>query len=203
MSTKLKELSSESGEDISEEEEEQEKDIEEENEENEDVDDEDDKEEKEEEDLSEASEEQDDDNDDKETEKDEKDADTEYDIDTIKSTQYEKTKKSCMYKKSDESSEDENVFDFDEDDQKDKPTVVPPEQRITKPILTKYERVRLLSDRTTQLTRGAKPLIKNTTGLTSKKIAELELEYNVMPLKIRRQLPNGKYEIWFTRELQH
>jgi DNA-directed RNA polymerase subunit K/omega len=60
-----------------------------------------------------------------------------------------------------------------------------------------------LSDRTTQLIRGAKPMIKNTEGLTAKRIAELELEHNVMPLIIRRPLPDGKFEIWFTKELKH
>ena len=109
-----------------------------------------------------------------------------------------------MYKdKSDESSDDEPVLEFDDEDDQPKTIIVSPDQRITKPIMTKYERVRLLSDRTTQLTRGAKPLIKNTTGLSSQKIAELELEHNTMPLKIRRQLPNGKFEIWYTKEMQH
>ena len=32
-------------------------------------------------------------------------------------------------------------------------------------------------------------------------IAELELENKVIPLKIKRPLPNGKYEIWSVKDL--
>lgn len=132
----------------------------------------------------------------------------------IKDGQFDKKyAKTCFYKKpkegsnesSEEEEEEEPVFEFDDEEDlaKISDTNLSPNLRITKPILTKYERVRLLSDRTTQLTRGAKPMIKNTIGLTSKRIAELELEHDVMPLKIRRPLPNGKYEIWYTKELKH
>jgi DNA-directed RNA polymerase subunit K/omega len=138
------------------------------------------------------------------TKKGKNEDDEEDDINTVKDSQYEKVKKTCMYQdKSDESSEDEPILEFDDEDNQPKTIIVAPEERITKPFMTKYEKVRILSDRSTQLARGAKPLIKNTTGLSSQKIAELELENNVMPLKIRRPLPNGKYEIWYTKELQH
>lgn len=145
--------------------------------------------------------------DDEADEADENDEETDnYDIESTKSGLYEKSKKSCMYKKnykSNESSEDDPVLEFDDDDVKINLTILPANKRITKDIMTKYERVRLLSDRTTQLTRGAKPLVKNTTGLMAKQIAELELENNTIPLKIRRPLPNGKFEIWFTKEFKN
>jgi len=76
-------------------------------------------------------------------------------------------------------------------------------QKITKPLLYNYERVRLLGDRTQQLTLGAKPMIKNIENLTPKQIAELEIENNVIPLIIERPLPNGKKERWYISELQH
>jgi len=73
--------------------------------------------------------------------------------------------------------------------------------RISANRLTKYEMVRILGERTKQLTMGAKPLIKNYEGLNYDKIAEEELKLNMIPYKIKRQLPNGKYEFWTLNEL--
>jgi DNA-directed RNA polymerase subunit K/omega len=73
--------------------------------------------------------------------------------------------------------------------------------RISANRLTKYEMVRILGERTKQLTMGAKPLIKNYEGLAYDKIAEEELKLNMIPYKIKRTLPNGKYEIWALDEL--
>ena len=73
--------------------------------------------------------------------------------------------------------------------------------RISPNRLTKYEMVRILGERTKQLTMGAKPLIKNYEGLSYDKIAEEELKLNMIPYKIKRPLPNGKYEIWTLDEL--
>lgn len=78
---------------------------------------------------------------------------------------------------------------------------VKPENRITKPILFKYERVRIIGDRVKQLSLGAKPLIKNVRHMNPKKIAELELKYEVLPIKISRELPNNKKELWKISEL--
>lgn len=75
------------------------------------------------------------------------------------------------------------------------------EERQSLAKLTKYEMVRILGERTKQLTMGAKPLIKNYKGLNYDKIAEEELKLNMIPFKIRRPLPNGKYELWNLEEL--
>ena len=73
--------------------------------------------------------------------------------------------------------------------------------RISSNRLTKYEMVRILGERTKQLTMRAKPLIKNYEGLNYDKIAEEELKLNMIPYKIKRPLPNGKYEFWTLDEL--
>lgn len=73
--------------------------------------------------------------------------------------------------------------------------------RISINRLTKYEMVRILGERTKQLTLGAKPLIKNYQSLTYEKIAEEELKLSMIPFKIKRYLPNNKYEIWSLNEL--
>ena len=75
------------------------------------------------------------------------------------------------------------------------------ENRISCNRLTKYEMVRILGERTKQLTMGAKPLVKNFQGLSYEKIAEEEFLKNMIPFKIKRPLPNGKYEIWTLDEL--
>jgi len=77
-------------------------------------------------------------------------------------------------------------------------------ERITKPKLTKYEKVSIIGERTKQLIKGAKPLVKiNDSSLTSHDIALLEYDNNMIPFKIKRPLPNGTYEIWKFSELQN
>ena len=73
--------------------------------------------------------------------------------------------------------------------------------RITNPRLTRYEMVRILGERTKQLTMGAKPLVKNHNDLTYEEIAVEELKHNMIPFKIKRPLPNKKIEIWELHEL--
>ena len=76
------------------------------------------------------------------------------------------------------------------------------DQRITKPVLTKYERVRILGDRSTQLSLGAKPMVKGVQKLDPKEIAQLELKMGVIPFIVIRTLPTGKKERWHIKELE-
>ena len=80
--------------------------------------------------------------------------------------------------------------------------IVEDSKRITKPILYKYERVRIIGERTKQLSLGAKPMIKNTKNLDPKKIALLELEKGCNPFIIERPMPDGRFERWKVRELK-
>jgi DNA-directed RNA polymerase subunit K/omega len=75
------------------------------------------------------------------------------------------------------------------------------ENRVSCNRMTKYEMVRILGERIKQLNMGAKPLIKNHNGLSYDKIAEEEFKVNMIPFKIKRPLPNGKFEIWTIDEL--
>ena len=102
--------------------------------------------------------------------------------------------------------ENDNNFDIDNENIKHKLEIEGKEclignNRISHNKLTKYEMVRILGERTKQLTMGAKPLIKNYKGIPYEKIAEEELLKNILPFKIKRFLPNGKYEIWTLDEL--
>ena len=100
--------------------------------------------------------------------------------------------------------EDNEYYDNDEEIEAQPDTSVEyikKEDRQSSAKLTKYEMVRILGERTKQLTMGAKPLIKNYKGLPYDKVAEEELKLNMIPFKIRRPLPNGKYELWNLEEL--
>jgi DNA-directed RNA polymerase subunit K/omega len=57
--------------------------------------------------------------------------------------------------------------------------------------LTKYEKVRILSTRSTQLAMGAPPTVNIGNLTDALAIAEKELEDGVLPLKIIRKFPNG------------
>ena len=61
--------------------------------------------------------------------------------------------------------------------------------------LTRFEKARIMGSRALQLSLGAPPFIdfsKNTT--TSLEIAMEELQQRVIPIVIRRALPNGDYQ---------
>lgn len=112
------------------------------------------------------------------------------------------TENNCMI---DDVIDDDNEF-FDNNESVEVPSeqgseYLSKENRISANRLTKYEMVRILGERTKQLTMGAKPLVKNYQHLSYDKIAEEEFIRNVIPFKIKRPLPNGKYEIWTLDEL--
>jgi len=95
---------------------------------------------------------------------------------------------------------------YDEDDsseinQDTSVTLLEGKDRITNPRLTRYEMVRILGERTKQLTMGAKPLVKNHHELSYENIAIEELKLNMIPIKIKRPLPNNKMEVWKLNEL--
>lgn len=78
---------------------------------------------------------------------------------------------------------------------------IPNNERSTRPVLTKYERVVVLGMRTREIDLGCRPFV-NTTGIkTSYEIALKELEERKIPYIIRRPLPNNFYEEWELQEL--
>lgn len=113
---------------------------------------------------------------------------------------YKQAQKTDIY--SDDEDDYEEILDEDTNLIKQN-SVLKGDNRITKPILTKYERVRILGERTKHISLGAKPMIKNTAGLSSRDIAKLELKHNVIPIIIVRPLPNGLVEEWKISELIH
>lgn len=72
----------------------------------------------------------------------------------------------------------------------------------TIPILTKYERTRVIGVRASQLANGAPPYIKLTNPIINELIiAKMELDAGVLPFVIRRPLPNGGSEYWKLADL--
>nr|MDO8079799.1 DNA-directed RNA polymerase subunit K [Candidatus Freyarchaeota archaeon] len=69
------------------------------------------------------------------------------------------------------------------------------EIKIGPPRLTKYEKSRIISTRALQITMGAPILIDFSDKVTdSIVIATTELESGILPLVIRRTLPNGQFQ---------
>ena len=73
----------------------------------------------------------------------------------------------------------------------------------TIPILTKFERARVLGLRAKQINNGADPFVEVPTNIIEGHIiAQMELEQRVLPFIIVRPLPNGKKEYWRIQDLK-
>ncbi len=74
----------------------------------------------------------------------------------------------------------------------------------TIPVLTKYERARVLGQRTKQINNGSKPYITVPENIIDGHlIAQLELEQKRIPFIIRRPLPGGAgSEFWCLKDLE-
>ena len=63
------------------------------------------------------------------------------------------------------------------------------------PTLTRFEKARIMGSRALQLSLGAPPFIEFSKNIsTSLEIAMEELHQQVIPIVIRRTLPNGDYQ---------
>jgi DNA-directed RNA polymerase I, II, and III subunit RPABC2 len=127
-------------------------------------------------------------------------------MDDVKSKKkkVKKAKKDDDEEEQNEDEEDLCDYDYGEiyDEKKEEPLkIVDNNERITLPKLTKYERVRLIGTRAKQISLGAKILIKNVENLSPIEIAKLEVEQSMVPMKIKRILPDNTVEIWKLSEL--
>lgn len=73
-------------------------------------------------------------------------------------------------------------------------------QKLTLPILTKYEKVKVLAFRAAQICQNS-PLYtsieqEDLKKMTALEIAEKELDSRSIPFKIRRYFPDNSYEDW-------
>ena len=73
----------------------------------------------------------------------------------------------------------------------------------TKPVLSKYERTKILGMRAQQLACGSKPLITIPPHVTETlDIAEMELEQRKIPYILKRDIGN-RYEYWKLEDLNY
>jgi DNA-directed RNA polymerase I, II, and III subunit RPABC2 len=72
----------------------------------------------------------------------------------------------------------------------------------TIPLLSKFERARIMGVRLQQLANGAKPRVDVTNLKSINEILEQELIQRKIPFIIRRTLPNGTYEDWKLEEFE-
>ena len=73
----------------------------------------------------------------------------------------------------------------------------------TLPFITKYEKARILGERSKQISAGANPLINiDETIIDSYIIATKEFEEKAIPFIIKRPLPSGGCEYWKLEDLE-
>ena len=73
----------------------------------------------------------------------------------------------------------------------------------TLPCLTKYEKARILGQRSKQIECGSLPFVKVPEGIIdSYVIAEFELNQKKIPFIIKRPIPNGGFEYWNLTDLE-
>jgi DNA-directed RNA polymerase I, II, and III subunit RPABC2 len=73
----------------------------------------------------------------------------------------------------------------------------------TIPILSRYEKARILGERAKQLNAGAQPFIElDETMIDGYLIALKELEQKKIPFIVQRPLPDGGCEYWSLRDLE-
>lgn len=77
------------------------------------------------------------------------------------------------------------------------------QNNISKPFLTKYERTKVLSERTQQLSNGSVSFLKNPESYTTIfDIAEEELKQKKIPFILKRPVAN-KIEYWKLSDLEN
>jgi len=74
----------------------------------------------------------------------------------------------------------------------------------TYPILTKYEKAKIIGLRVSQLNKGARPYIKlERSVIDNTLVAEKELREKKIPFIIMRPIPNGTAEYWNLTDLEY
>ena len=95
--------------------------------------------------------------------------------------------------------DDDDAIEYNQTEE----TRVPDEERLLQnKYLTIYECTRIIGTRAKQIATGATPFMTGIEGLSPLRIALLELKNKVIPFKIKKLLPNKKYEVWALKEME-
>jgi DNA-directed RNA polymerase I, II, and III subunit RPABC2 len=83
--------------------------------------------------------------------------------------------------------------------------IIVDENHKTYPILSKYEKTKVIGLRVAQLNKGAEPYVtlKHATILDNSLVAEKELKEKKLPFIIMRPLFNGRCEYWNVNDLEY
>lgn len=85
---------------------------------------------------------------------------------------------------------------------RNKEGIIVDELHKTIPLLTKYEKTKILGMRVKQLNSGANPYLTiNEKIIDNYLIAQMELEQKKLPFIIQRPLPNNNFEYWKLQDL--
>jgi DNA-directed RNA polymerase subunit K/omega len=102
----------------------------------------------------------------------------------------------CLSKNMDEIKEFLDVI-------RDKDNIIIDNLHRTVPILTKYEKTRIIGIRLKQLNNGAEPYIKVAEDIIDNNyIAEKELKLKKIPFIIQRPIANNTFEYWRLEDLE-
>ena len=85
---------------------------------------------------------------------------------------------------------------------RNKDGIIVDELHKTMPLLTKYEKTKILGMRVKQLNSGTNPYVTtNEKIIDNYLIAQMELEQKKLPFIIQRPLPNNNFEYWKLQDL--
>jgi DNA-directed RNA polymerase subunit K/omega len=86
---------------------------------------------------------------------------------------------------------------------RNKDNIIVDELHRTIPILTKYEKTKILGLRVKQLNNNSKPFIDLAEKILDNFIiANMELHQKKLPFIIQRPIPNGSFEYWKLQDLE-
>jgi len=101
----------------------------------------------------------------------------------------------CLYKNFNEIKELSKII-------RNKDGIIVDELHKTMPLLTKYEKTKILGMRVKQLNSGTSPYVTYSEKIIDNYlIAQMELEQKKLPFIIQRPLPNNNFEYWKVQDL--
>ena len=101
----------------------------------------------------------------------------------------------CLYKNFNEIKELSKIT-------RNKDGIIVDELHKTMPLLTKYEKTKILGMRVKQLNSGTSPYVTYSEKIIDNYlIAQMELEQKKLPFIIQRPLPNNNFEYWKLQDL--
>ena len=101
----------------------------------------------------------------------------------------------CLYKNFNEIKELSKIT-------RNKDGIIVDELHQTMPLLTKYEKTKILGMRVKQLNSGTSPYVTYSEKIIDNYlIAQMELEQKKLPFIIQRPLPNNNFEYWKLQDL--